>query len=232
MVLSSRALGSSRAKAVFDLVVEHGCLNTEQVEALLFPHSPSGKRKAQLHLRTLTVHGRLKRWRLDLDQPFAYYLNERGAAPSQMEHVVGVNWAYCWLRTRLQTWHRLEHWNTEAVLGALRADAVCGIHNIVGNTWQTYFIEHDRSTSRNTFDKVQLYNDLYEQEHVFTGEWWEVTGRFPHILVVTDSPRRKAHIEQCILQHNRNALCWQVMLIQDMRKEVLAYVRDPAKLAR
>jgi len=224
--MNTRALGYSRDKSILSLISEHGCLNAEQIEALLFPHMKSGRRKAQMRLRSLVVAGRLRRWRYSLEEPYAYYINREKVKLDRLEHLVCLNWVFVWLKVCRKNWHRLHSFQYEPDYRIMRPDALACLRNVATGKQQWYFIEMDRYLSQNPFDKVQKYNTLYEQPHLYTAAPWTETGHFPHIIIATDHPNRLAAIERHVATENRHGLSFQIHHVNDLRREVLSCVRQ------
>ncbi|MBV1734262.1 MAG: hypothetical protein KMY50_00525 [Candidatus Desulforudis sp.] len=172
-----------------------------------------------MRMKRITDRGRLKRWRYALEEPYAYYsdLNNR---VEQLEHTVLLNWVYVWLIKRLKPWERLHSFSYEDDYGVLRTDAFAAVKNTVTGEFRFCFVEMDRTTS-NRFDKVRLYNDLYESEGYAESWWVSLTRRYPPIIIATTNTRRKRKIEEAVQSDNRNGLEFQVYLVDALRQEVV-----------
>lgn len=206
--------GYLRDREVVALVKRLGVANTDQVRALMF-RFPTGLRKAQERLSVLTERGELNRCRIAPNEPYVYYVGRR---PGQLDHRVMVSWAYCHVVSGLASWERLEEWRTEDVCGDLRSDAVAGIRIVPTGEWRFVFVEADGGD--NPFDKVSLYNRLYESQ-AYLGAWWaERASRFPSILVVTHSEGRKRTVLERIRRENVNNLRWEVVTVGEVEQRV------------
>lgn len=209
--------GYLRDREVVALVRRLGAVNTDQVRALMF-RFPTGLRKSQERLTVLTKRGELNRCRIAPNEPYVYYIGRR---PGQLDHRVMVSWAYVHIVTGLASWERLEEWRLEDVCGDLRSDAVAGIRIVPTGEWRFVFVEADGGD--NSFDKVSLYNRLYESQ-VYLGAWWaERATRFPAILVVTHSEGRKRAILDKVRRKNVNSLRWEVVTAKEVEARVCGH---------
>ena len=208
----SNQKGSRRDKAIIAAVEKHKVLTTEQIECLLFSDIAYGKRMAQRRMKRLTEAKRIRRTRVEFDQPYHYFLEK----PGQIEHTVWVNWAYIWIRKNLKKWEELQSFQTEADFGVLRADAVAGVKNTVTGELKIYFVEVD--LGHNAFDKVKKYNRLYEEDRYLTAWWVPLVNRFPAILVFTT--RQGAVGEE--IGKQITDLEFRVYSLDSVRKECLA----------
>lgn len=100
----------------------------------------------------------------------------------------------------------------------LRADGFAAIKNTVTGKHRFCFVEFDR-TITNPFDKVPKYCRLYNSGNYGSSWWVELTDRFPAILVVTTS--RAEQIRRLIEEQNDAGLEWKVILLDDVRREVM-----------
>lgn len=213
--INHRAKGSRRDKLILQAIEKCHVLDTEQIWAIFFNQMKYGQRKAQERLQKLYERGCLKRDRIR-QEPFFYYIEKR---PGQPAHQLGVNWIKIWLQHKCRSWEKIHSFSYEQDYKILRTDGFAAIKNIVNGNLKFYFIEMDRGT--NTFDKVQKYCDLYENEK-YQGWWWvALTERFPPVLVVTTSLSRKESIEQLITEKNIAGLEFQVSLLDSIKREVL-----------
>lgn len=207
-----RAKGSARDKEILHAIAEYRALDADQVWALYFSRIKHGRRKAQDRLLTLHRRGELQRTRAGA---YVYYYER----PKQLKHLIGVNWVRIWLGAGLKSWEKLSQYHYEVDYRVLRADAFATVRNTVAGGHRFYFIEMERS--HNGFDKVQKYCKLFERE-AYKGWWWvKLTNRFPPILVVTTTPGKARHIERVIGEQNTAGLEWRVLLLDDLRREVL-----------
>ncbi|MHB1042373.1 MAG: replication-relaxation family protein [Eubacteriales bacterium] len=211
--MNLRQRGYCRDNAILQAVERRRALDTEQVRVMLFPFS-CGQRKAQERLLKLYKGKRLDRDRAG--DVYAYYRDQR---PGKLRHLIGVNWVRLWLESRLKSWETLHSFEYEPDYGLLRADAFAAVKNVATGKMRFFFVEVDRAT--NGFDKVEKYCQLYESGG-YRGRWWvELTDRFPAVLVVTTDPERAGLIQAAAKKENGAGLEFKVMLLDDIRKEVM-----------
>ena len=203
--------GYRRDKQIISLVTTLGALTTEQVRLLCFDglKKASAIRKSQERLKRLCDTGRLRRVRHG--QTYAYYLER----PRHIDHLLTVNWCYAYLAVRLTPWERLV-WDRPDY-GFLRPDALGIIENTVTKAARGWYVEADLSSNR--FDKVRIYNRLYESDK-YSGEWWAVGAKaFPSVFVITE---RAALVQAAIIRENTHGLKWDVRTPDDVRGEIHA----------
>jgi hypothetical protein len=209
--------GYYRDKRIIETIQAHRCLNTEQVQALIFRGMPAGLRKCQQRLKKITDRGQLKRWRYSLEEPYAYY-SDLAQKVEQMEHLILLNWVYVWMQLRLKSWETLQ-FEYERDYAILRRDAFATIKNNATGDCKFYFIELDRTT--NTFDKVKKYNDLYESDNYMNDWWVSHTKRFPRIIIATTNAKRLKRFNETVEKGNRNGLEFSTCLVDYLRNEVI-----------
>ncbi|AEG58994.1 hypothetical protein Desru_0710 [Desulforamulus ruminis DSM 2154] len=147
-----------------------------------------------------------------MTEPYCYFTGQRYG---QLEHLLDLNWVYVWLINKLKSWEQMHCFQYELPLKILQPDALCGIWNTITKRMKFYFLEMDRS--KNHFDKVEKYNRWYEADG-YIGQWWlDQTDRFPVILVVTLTTRRKEKIMEKIAKENTNGLEFKVMLLSEIK---------------
>lgn len=205
--------GYRRDKQIIELLEARRALDTEQIRVLLFPFR-YGRAKAQQRLKKLYDRQRVNRWRPAPESPYIYFLGEKHG---RIEHLVALNWVYCWMLKRLKTWESLYRWDYEQDYGILRCDAFAAVKNNVTGQVKFCFVELDRS--KNIFDKVKKYCDLYVSGK-YLGHWWvEMADRFPPVLIVTTSPGRAKIIRECISHENTAGLEFTVKLVKNVKEE-------------
>jgi hypothetical protein len=178
--------------------------------------------KCRERLRKLVEFKKIQRGRVDISQP-AYFYTITKPSLTQLDHVIQRNWAFIWLKMNCKSWEKFNHLENEYVLGSLRADGFCQIenkHNIEQPN-KFYFIESDKTGSKNQFNKVKVYNEMY-QSKVYLQEYWaEAATKFPFVLVVTDSPTKALKIKASIKQDNKNDIKFQVITLNEIKIELL-----------
>jgi hypothetical protein len=211
--------GLRRDREIIDTVEQCKALDTMQIASLLFCDIKTGSRKAQERLQKLHEAKRLKRCRLSVNEPYAYYL---GRQHGRIEHLIGVNWVRVWLISTLKTWERFVTFEYEQDYKTLQCDAFYAVANTMTGEHRFCFVEIDRTES-NKFDKIAKYNELYHTGG-YMGSWWmPMTKRFPSILIVTTSETRAKAIKQLIVKENKFGLMFTVRLLDDIKQEAIPW---------
>lgn len=223
--------GSLRDRTILEALERLSVLTTEQVRLLFFHGLSQDRLICQRRMKRLFERGHVKRGRFSANEPYFYYIDKK---PKQLEHRLGVNWVY--VRETLK-WRRIPDYKLsypvfEDTYRNMRPDAFFAVKNTFKKENLFYFVEFDIAERGNEFNKVQLYNSLYENNEI-AGRWWYkyATG-FPTVIIVTTG-----RIER-ILKHkeaeNRHGLEFQVHNFDDLKGECLHgrnYVHDSQKSA-
>jgi hypothetical protein len=158
----------------------------------------------------------LKRWRYDLEEPYAYFINRI----EQIDHVILLNWFLIWQCSNPRTWgDKLQSFSYEQDYDILRADAFVIYRNTLSGSYTFSFVEMDRT--ENVFDKVKKYNELYASGKYLNSWWKRLAKGFPSIHIVTTNTRRLRLIQDAIKHSNKHGLEFKAYLISDVKKEVL-----------
>ena len=75
-----------------------------------------------------------------------------------------------------------------------RADGIIGFKNYVTNEYRYVIIESDRVDSRNKFNKIREYVDIYKEGRYKSEFWYKKVNRFPNVLIVCDSEKKKLKV--------------------------------------
>ena len=227
----SRTAGKSRDAAILRAVEQCKFISRDQVQALVFGHSY--RQKCCDRLLRLYKSKRLKRKRVDVAESFVYFLP--GEKWNQKaEHYLAVNWVYISLLKQIKSWFKLQAFTREytATWGERRlvADALVVLANKTTKELKPLFVELDRGTSNNEFDKVALYSGLYDSK-AWVASWWSRPNadgrhRFPKVLVVTD---RKEKVQEAIDRDNAARdkaarVRFSVATLEDVRKDVYRFI--------
>lgn len=213
--INQKQKGCHRDRHILQTIEEWKVLDADQVRCIFFGHMAYGQRKAQERLLKLHRAEKLQRGRHS-DGPYFYYSIDR---PGMIKHQIAANWVRIWLQNTLSSWEKLHSWNYEQDYKVLRADAFAAIKNTMSGKFRFMFLELDRGT--NAFNKVELYNRLYDQDKYSSWWWVPLADRFPTVLVVTVSESRKRLIQSEIEAKNISGLEFKVVLLEDIRKEVM-----------
>lgn len=218
MPSANQLKGYHRDNAVLEAI--HACkaLDTEQVRVLLFTGQKHSRRKAQERLQRLHSLGKVNRWRPGPEHPYIYYPDKKHG---RIEHLVMLNWVYCWTARGLQSWEKIYRWDYEQNYGILQCDAFATVKNTVTGKLVFGFVELDRAESGNTFDKVKKYCDLYEAGGYEKWWWVDLADKFPEIVIVTTSLARERSIRFLIQKENRCNLRFKVFQLDEIKKEAM-----------
>lgn len=198
---STRQLGYERNNVIIELLEQYTVLTAENIRDLMFSDIDSGLRVAQRKLKALVDKGIINKKRDDLTLKYYYYIGD----VKQVAHISITNDVFFEIKNNLENWEKIYCYNRETDYTILRADGFVGIENKLTSERRFIFIEADRSN--NKFDKVTLYNELFEQDH--SKFWWsKYAKRFPEIYVRTF--REKA-VQKAIDKDNRNGLRFKIV---------------------
>lgn len=158
----------------------------------------------------------LKRSRLSGNESYFYYTEK----PKQIEHRLGVNWVYVWqtLKYRKLPDYRINFFQHEDTYENLRADALMLVQNTFKKVNIFSFVEFDIAESGNDFDKVTLYNDLYEKNEISSRAWFKLATGFPSVVIVTTGSKQRIFDR---MGENRNGLEFEVYTLDEIRRECL-----------
>lgn len=207
--------GFHRDNEICRLIERLQALDTEQVRALIFAGQKHGRRKAQERLKALHDRGRLNRWRPAPEAPYTYFA---GKKHGRLEHLIALNWVYCWMARSVKSWEEIYRWDYEQDYGILQADAFAVIRNTVTGKLRFWFVELDRAESGNLFDKVKKYNELYESERYVSWWWAELAERFPVVIAVTTALPREKIIRGLVQKENKAGLEFEIYLLENLKE--------------
>lgn len=218
--------GLKRDNLLLQTIEDWRVLNTQQVQAMFFNKMKYGKRKSQDVLLRLHRRGKLNRSRGD--DCYYYYLT--GKPPGMIKHLLATNWVRLWFQQQCPSWERLHSWVYEQDYKILRADGFAAVKNVMTGKYRFTFVEMDRAT--NSFNKVQIYNKLFDHQdkHLLHWWWFALTEVFPTILIVTTSPTSKNAIQGQIEALNKNKLVITVELLDNIQKEVMEKCCSPMSI--
>lgn len=170
---------------------------------------------AQRRLKYLYDTDKIKRGKVFYNEPYYYYMEKK---PKQIEHLLGLNWVYVWLKKGLKSWEEIHSFEYEVDFGVLRCDAFVAIKNTVTGTFRFIFVEMDIADSDNRFTKIEQYNSLYANDLCEDCWWYGLAESFPRVLLVTTSARKERAIQG---QIEGQELVYEVRLLEDIRRECL-----------
>lgn len=222
--MNTRQKGFYRDKEVLASIEEYRVLDTEQICILHFNDLKHGIVKARQRLRKLYLSKKVNRGRDDMAEPYYYYTDRK---PYNTNHTVNKNWGIIYLIHKAQKWEHLEVMQSEYPVGNLQADGFLGFVNTFTDKFNFYFIESDRTDSKNKFNKVRLYNELYSSGAYLKEPWVQKTDKFPEILIITDTLGKMERIENHIKNENSEGLRFKVLTFDGIKQELLAAPNKP-----
>ena len=199
--MTTRQKGYYRDKCIVDIIDEFGVLTTEQVYYLLFSNINYGMVKCRERLRILRNKDKINAVRVDINECNCFYVDRK---PNKyLEHDLNRNWGYIYLLRYVGDNHKYYKFNeirNEYVMcgNILRPDGIIGFKNYVTNGHKYFFIESDRVESNNKFVKVSNYNEIYKNKLYLNEYWFKLVDRFPHILIVCNSEKKKNKVMKIV----------------------------------
>jgi hypothetical protein len=224
--MNARALGKNRDQSIIELVNECKFISRDQVQALVFGHKY--RQKCCERLTKLHKAKQLKRKRVNVTAPYVYFPTE-ASWNQKYEHCLILNWVYIAMKQQMKSWFvwhvfKREYY-CEWEAAHLLADALVVLKNTVRKRLHPVFVEIDRGTSNNKFDKVGLYTDYYRSK-AWVHQWWAQPDeqgryRFPKVLVVTD---RAEQVSKIIERDNAAGIRFSVATLEDVQRDVYIYI--------
>jgi len=237
--VNARAIGKNRDAAILELVEKCKFISREQVQQLIFP-GQEYRQKCCQRLQKLHQAKKIKRHRADVAAPYVYF--PAGVTWNQKtEHYLTLNWVYVALVRQIKSWFRLHVFKREyycswgdqgggqrddqQVGNRLLADALAVLDNTVKKRLHPVFVEIDRGTSNNRFDKVERYTAYYHSK-AWVKQWWaqpdqEGRYRFPRVLIVTDRPMQ---ISKIIERENKAGIRFATATLDEVQRNVYIYL--------
>jgi hypothetical protein len=213
--------GYSRDNDVLEMVDSWRVIDSHLVANTMF-RFPTGLRKCQERLFKLFKADKIERWK----NRGAYVY---GTKTPQWQHTLLLNYVRAYLEAQTKSWEKVWSFTYEFNTPILRTDALMAVKNTVTGQLSFSFVEMERaSNDRNRFDKVAKYNKLFEAVNDGSADFWWVplTKRFPPIIIVPQTETRMKQVEVAIKEHNTHGLEFQVMLFEDLRREVVCVDMD------
>lgn len=168
--------------------------------------------------------GRLRRFQTTKDDPYIYYgVGDKKKA--QFEHQIIVNWIYVWFIKTLRSWEKLYRFDGPQDYGILKNDAFV----VKRNTWtgehRFYFVEAEVN-NHSPFNKVRLYNRLYEEGRYLDWWWARLANGFPDVLVVCENQKRLAEARRSVERENKHGLGFAVKSLEELKGEIKGEMRN------
>jgi len=235
--MNTRQKGYYRDKCIVETIEMFECLNTEQIYYLFFTNIKYGIVKCRERLRVLKEKGKINSIRVDINECNYYFINKKSKF---MIHDINRNWGYIYLLYlyKFKEYYKFVEIKNEYVFKCgQRADGIIGFKNYVTNEYKYVIIESDRVDSRNKFNKIKEYVDIYRNGRYKNEFWYKKVNRFPNVLIVCDSEKKKLKIleiekrdnikfviyDENIGKENKLSLKFIVLTVDEIKREVINY---------
>jgi len=204
--MNTRQKGYYRDKCIIETIEEFELLTTLQIYYLFFTGIKFGIVKCRERLRILREKGKINTIRIDINEYAIHFVDKSKKYNRFMEHNINRNWGFLYLLFMVRfkyKYYKFSDKRLEYILCGKRADGIIGFKNyVVENDYKYFIIESDRVESNNRFEKVKLYNDIYKDGLYKREYWFNRTSRFPHILIVCNSEKKKLKVEERVERDN------------------------------
>lgn len=213
---NNRIFGYNRDKLIIETVERFKCLNSEQIEILIFREScniDSAKRQSQNRLSKLVEKKIIKRYRMDLDESYKYFVNDF----QQKEHIVLLNWMIIHYLVK-HPYEKIYYMEYQKDYKIKIPDLFLVTYNEFTKQYKSMFFEMDKTIS-NKFDAVEKYNKL--RQNPPNDEFTRLT-KFPEIYIATTDMNRLNEIMRLINNKNINKynLKFNIDLIWNIKEEL------------
>jgi len=194
--MTTRQKGYYRDKSIVEAIELFEILNTEQIYYLFFYNIKHGIVKCRERLRIIKSKGKINSIRVDINECNCYFIDKK---PNRfLEHDINRNWGYIYLLYlyKSKSYYRFSEIRNEYVMeeGNKRTDGIIGFFNYFTNKYRYIIIESDKMDSRNKFNKIKDYVDLYKEGRYKLEFWYDKVKSFPHVLIVCDSEKKKLKV--------------------------------------
>ena len=221
--MNTRQKGYYRDKLIVETIDNFECLTTEQIYYLFFTDIRYGIVKCRERLRILRKRDKINSHRIDINECSYHFIDKK---PYYLQHNINRNWGFMYIMNMVRCNYqylkfnelRLEYY----MKCGIRTDGIIGFKNYVTGEFRYWIIESDKVDSRNRFDKIKNYNDKYgDRGEGYKDEYWfDRVERFPHILIVSDSNKKKDKILDRVIEDNIKVLKFDVITIDEIRKKL------------
>ncbi len=221
ILLNLRQIGSRRLKEIKESLETYQALTVEQVAAMHFYKLKSGENKARERLRKLAqTYKSVQSEKLDTSGKL-YYFYEKRPQHNSAAHVINRNWGFMWIIRGKKDYQKVVDMDIEYDIGTLVADGFIGLYNAFTGITDYWFIESDRASSKNKFEKIIKYTEYYKSGKYKTEFWAQKTKRFPGILIVTDTISKARRIIELIKKQNTEGLRFTVLTVDEIKESLL-----------
>jgi len=238
--MNTRQKGYYRDKCIIEAIEEFEVLTTEQIYYLIFTNIKFGIVKCRERLRILKEKSKINSIRVDINECNYYFINNKYKNNRFIVHDINRNWGYIYnlyLYKQKEYYKFVDIKNEYVFKCGQRADGIIGFRNYVTNEHRYVIIESDRVDSRNKFNKIREYVDIYREGRYKNEFWYKKVNRFPHVLIVCDSEKKKSKvleiekrdnikfvgIDESIGKEVKLSLKFIVITVDEIKKEVINY---------
>jgi len=201
--MNTRKKGYYRDKLIVEAIEEYEILTTEQVYLLFFSSIKYGIIKCRERLRKLVSRKKISSIRLDINECNKFYVDK---LPKFLEHDINRNWGFLYLLKMVEREHKYYKYSDmkkEYIMDCgRRPDGIIGFKNYISNEYMYFIIESDRVESKNEFMKIINYNDIFKNRDYENEYWFNRVNRFPHILIVCNSDKKKDEVLKKVEKDN------------------------------
>jgi hypothetical protein len=221
-MLNLRQVGSQRLNDIKNSLETYQALTVEQVMAMHFRDLKYGGNKARERLQKLSqTYKSVQKERLDTSGKL-YYFYEKRPQHNSAAHVINRNWGFLYLTQGKKDYEKVVDLDAEYNLDMLVADGFLGLHNTFTGVTDYWFIESDKASSKNKFEKVLKYTEYYKSGKYKLEHWASKTKRFPGVLIVTDSATKAKRILGLIEKQNAERIRFKVITVEDIKTEIMS----------
>lgn len=217
-----RQVGSQRLREIKDSLETYQALTVEQVVVMHFRGLKYGGNKARERLQKLSqTYKSVQKEVLDTSGKL-YYFYERRPLHNSADHVINRNWGFIYLLRGRKDFQKVVDLDTEYDLDVLRADGFVGLFNTFTGDTDYWFIESDKASSKNKFEKIIKYTQYYKTGKYKLEHWHKKTKRFPGVLIVTDTSQKAIKILELIEKQNTEGIRFKVLTVEEIKEQIMS----------
>lgn len=221
-MLNLRQVGSQRLSELKSSLETYQALTVEQVVAMHFRGLKYGGNKARDRLQKLSqTYKSVQSEKLDTSGKL-YYYHEKKPQHNSTAHIINRNWGFLYLTQGKKDYEKATDLDTEYDLGVLVADGFMGLHNTFTGATDYWFIESDRASSKNKFEKIKKYTEYYKSGKYKLEPWTSKAKRFPGVLIVTDSTTKAVRILELIEKQNIEGIRFKVITVEEIKEQIMS----------
>lgn len=221
-MLNLRQVGSQRLKEIKDSLEKYQALTVEQVVVMHFRGLKYGGNKARERLQKLSkTYKSVQKEVLDTSGKLYYFYDKKPQHNSAF-HVINRNWGFVYLVHGKKDYQKVVDLDTEYDLDILVADGFLGLYNNFTKETDYWFVESDRASSKNKFEKIKKYTEYYKSGKYKLEHWAQKAKRFPGVLIVTDASSKAVKILELIEKQNTEGIRFRVVTVDEIKEEIMS----------